>query len=80
MRVGVKTLHTIQYNTTISIVSIVKVNRERNFAEFRHYFGNITCNLAGYRKRLAEYTVRNLVTMLGLAYRIGVVEQCCQMV
>ena len=29
---------------------------------------------------MAEYTVRNLVTLLGLAYRIGVVEQCCQIV
>jgi len=27
-----------------------------------------------------EYTVHNLVTLLRLAYRIGVVEQCCQMV
>jgi len=26
------------------------------------------------------YTMHNLVTVLGLAYRIGVVEQCCQMV
>jgi len=29
---------------------------------------------------LAEYTVHNLVTLFGLAYRIGVVEQCCQIV
>jgi len=27
-----------------------------------------------------HYIVHNLVTMLGLAYRIGVVEQCCQLV
>jgi len=26
-----------------------------------------------------QYTVHNLVTFLGLAYRIGVVEQCCLM-
>jgi len=33
------------------------------------------------RKCLAEYsTVRNLVTVLGLAYRIGVIEKCCLMV
>jgi len=40
----------------------------------------IICNLAGFYKCLAEYTVHNLVTLLGLAYRIGVVEQRCQMV
>jgi len=40
----------------------------------------IICNLAGFRKWLAEYTVHNLVTLLWLPYRIGVVEQCCQMV
>jgi len=29
---------------------------------------------------LAEYTVHSLITLLGPAYRIGVVEQYCQMV
>jgi len=32
------------------------------------------CNLAEFCKCLAEHTVPNLVTLLGLAYRIGVVE------
>ena len=44
------------------------------------YFGNIICSLAGFCKCLAEYTVHNLVTLLGLAYLIGVVEPCCQIV
>jgi len=39
----------------------------------------IVCNLARFYKSLAEYTVHNLVTLPGLAYRIGVVEQGCQM-
>jgi len=49
-------------------------------------FGNIicnmlfNCNLAGFCKRLAEYTAHNLVTLLRLAYRIGAVEQYCRMV
>jgi len=29
---------------------------------------------------LAEFTVHNQITLLGLAYRIGVVEQCCHIV
>jgi len=36
--------------------------------------------LAGFYERLAQYTVHNLVTLLGVAYLIGVVEHCCQMV
>jgi len=36
--------------------------------------------LAGFRECLAEDTVHNLVALLGLAYCIGVVEQCRQMV
>jgi len=29
---------------------------------------------------MTEHTVHNLVTLLGIAYLIGVVEQCCQRV
>jgi len=56
----------------------------KKIVEFRQYFGNIICNLAvnlaGLRKCLPEYHVHNLVTLLGLAYHIGVIEHCCQMV
>jgi len=38
------------------------------------------CNLARFHKCLAEYTLHNVVTLLGLAYRISVVEQCCHIV
>jgi len=31
--------------------------------------------LAGFRKYLAEHTVHDVVTLLGIAYRIGVIEQ-----
>jgi len=36
--------------------------------------------LAGFRNCLAEYTIEESVTLLWLAYRIGGVEQRCQMV
>jgi len=44
------------------------------------YFGNIICNLVGFCKCLTEYTVNNLVTLLGFAYCTGVVEQCYKIV
>jgi len=47
------------------------------------YFGNIICNLtenlAGFCKCVAEHE-HNLVTLPGIAYRIGVIKQCCHMV
>jgi len=36
--------------------------------------------LAGFRKCLAEHTAHNLITLFGIAYHIGVIEQRCQMV
>jgi len=52
--------------------------------KFCQYFDNIICNLAvnlaGFRNCLAEHTAHNLVTVLLIAYRIGVIEQCCQVV
>jgi len=53
---------------------------ERKCAGIWPYCSNIICNLAGFCKCLPEYTVHNLVILIGLAYRIGVVEQCCQIV
>jgi len=43
-------------------------------------FCNLAVNFAGFRKCLAEHTVHYLVTLLGIAYHIGVIEQCCQTV
>jgi len=48
--------------------------------KFWQYFDNIIYNLAGFRKCLAEHTAHNLVTLLVIAYRIAVIEQCCQVV
>jgi len=38
------------------------------------YFGIIICNLAGFRKCLAEHTAHNLVTFLVIAYHTGAIE------
>ena len=66
-------------SNTISIGSIVEVNC---LMKKCRYFVNIICKVAGFRNCLAECTmhIAQSVTLLWLAYRVGVVEQCCQMV
>jgi len=65
----------INPSSTVSIRSIVKVNRLMK--KFCQYFGIIICNLAVFRKCLAEQNAHILVALLGIAYHIGVIEQCC---
>ena len=47
---------------------------------FKYIICNLAVNFAGFRKCLAEHTAYYLVTLLGITYRTGFIEQCCQMV
>jgi len=72
-------------SNTISIASTVKVNRLMKkccrilavFCQYYLQFGNAFGRVSWLFGRIhrAQFT-----TMVWLAYRIGVVEQCCQMV
>jgi len=43
-------------------------------------FFNLAVNFARFRKCLAEHTAYYLVTLLGIAHHIRVIEQYCEMV
>jgi len=80
-------LNTVSLSNIISIGSSDKVNclMKKNVAEFWQYFVVIISNILGLFVIWQDFVIfgrihrAQSVTLLWIAYRIGVVEQCCQM-